>query len=186
MNGATTREFDYGFVRIMKELKKLEGKPHVKVGFQGAEGNKPHEDSRGSLTVAEVAVYNEFGTSDGRIPERPFMRSTYDTKRDEWTVLTDKFAADIYTGHKNVEQALDLLGHQIVKDIQARIRSSPEWAVANAESTYLRKLAKTATGIADVGSVKPLIDTGQMLNSVTYVKVMKGGDATINEGVEVN
>jgi len=182
--GATTREFDRGFIHIMKELRKLEDKPYVKVGIQGAKGNAQKKGTKEPLTVVEVAVYNEFGAPKANIPERPFMRSTYDTKRSEWQDLTDRLQDGIYKG-LTIDKALDVLGLKMQADVIARIRSSPSWAVPNAESTYLRKLNKSDVSLLahDVGDVKPLIDTGQMVESVTSVKVMKRSD-DYKEGVQ--
>lgn len=50
------------FFRELKKLQDLE----VQVGFQG---DQKYEDG---TSIAEVAVYNEFGSSD--TPERPFRR----------------------------------------------------------------------------------------------------------------
>ena len=45
--------------------------------------------------VAERAIPNEFGTEDGHIPERSFVRSAYDTEIDSiLDRLTEKLGAD--------------------------------------------------------------------------------------------
>ena len=176
MKGVTTQEFDHGFKRIVKELKILEGKPFVKVGFQGAKGDAQHTGSIGS-TVTGVAVCNEFGTST--IPERPFMRSTFDIEKDKWSKRTAELADLIYLGKTNVKQALGILGQTIQQAIKDRIKNSREWAAANAESTYMRKLKKGGSP----GEVVPLIDTAQMINATSYQTVMKSSCDDSN-GVE--
>lgn len=156
-----TRVIDRGFKRIIKELKKLEKKPYVKVGFP-AESSKTEagkEDSDGDVsefvTVLEVAIYHEFGTIN--MPERSFIRASFDQERKKYEELNKKLLTDIYSGNKTVEKALDILGMTIENDIKAFIRNgdvSPE---------SIRALNEGGT---------TLDDTGQMLNSITYVKVM--------------
>ena len=167
--GVTIQVFDKGFKHIMREIRKLEDRPFIKAGVQGAKGLKKEAD--GKLTVVQVAVYNEFGAPKANIPERAFIRSTHDTKSKEWFELVKKLKDLIYKG-LSLDQALGILGLKMQTDIKDRIKHSRDWAKANSQSTYLRKLKKGGKP----GEVVPLIDTGQMLNSITFVKVMKSSE----------
>ena len=163
----TTRtiEKDYGFKRIMKQYELLARKPYVKVGLLSGPSNKPKEvrtsdggtKLKEELTILEVAVFNEFGTKN--IPERSFIRSTYDEKKNEWWALTKNLKSKIYKGTSDVKTSLKIIGEKIVADDQKKIRSNVP--PPNKPSTVRRKK-----------SSKTLIDTGQLLGSIKY-KVYK-------------
>lgn len=138
----------------MAEMEKMKGKPYVKVGFPAPAFGKPREDDQ--LTVGEVAVYNEFGTTDDEgnthVPERSFLRSTMDEKRSVIQDFIDKTlekVPDEYT----TEQALERIGLFAVKLIAQKINSNIP--PPNAPSTIRRKQ-----------SSQTLIDTRQMVQTL--------------------
>lgn len=103
------------------------------------------------LRVAQVAFWNEFGTT--RAPARPFFRGMIAAKSPDWG---RDMAKAIKAKGYSVEQALALMGERIKDQLQKSIVdfASP----GNAPSTIRRK-----------GFDKPLIDTGTMQRSVDYV-----------------
>jgi phage gpG-like protein len=137
-----------GYKEILAEMKKLEKSPYVKVGVMG---EKKH--TGGSATNVEVAVFHEFGTST--VPERSFIRSTTDEQSRAWSQLTASLRSQIMKLGMRVEQALDIMGLKIKSDIQAKIRSNIPPPLKHREGTAL-------------------IDTGQLINSIRFVKVMNG------------
>ena len=68
--GTKTLDRDLGMKDILKQVKILRGKPFVKAGFP-EEANRPRKDGD-PLSNAEIATVHEFGSTDGRIPERSF------------------------------------------------------------------------------------------------------------------
>jgi hypothetical protein len=107
---------------------------------------------RGSdQTNAQIGFYQEFGTS--KIPQRSFLRSTFDQKVTEYRKLNKKAMVQAAKGRIGVEQALDLLGQKIASDVKAKIRS--KIPPPNAPSTIKAKSSST-----------PLIDTAQLLNAI--------------------
>ena len=103
--------------------------------------------------IIERATWNEFGTR--RIPERPFMRRSLKGNRAKYQAFMRQQAKQIIENKQTVGRSLSMLGIMAQGDIQHEIsvlRDPP-----NAPSTIARK-----------GSSKPLIDTGQMRQSVTY------------------
>ena len=85
------------FFRELKKLQDLE----VQVGFQG---DQKYEDG---TSIAEVAVYNEFGSSD--TPERPFMRQSFENHEAELKAGCEA-ANRIVNSGGSAEQALQQLG----------------------------------------------------------------------------
>lgn len=89
------------------------------------------------------------------IPERSFMRSTFDEKEGSWS----KFAADqlgkVLDGSLHPDRFFERIGQRIVADIQQKIKDIND--PPNAGVTKARK-----------GSSSPLIDSGRLRQAVTY------------------
>jgi hypothetical protein len=117
--------------------------------------HKPYEDIS---EVARVAVWNEFGTTNG-IPARPFFRNAIDGNREKIFDMAARFANLAMIGKSTVAEAFERLGLFMQSTIRSSIRNG-SWQ-ANSPKTEKKK-----------GSTKPLIDTGQMINSVTFIKFM--------------
>ncbi|HEY4723550.1 MAG TPA: hypothetical protein VII92_16975 [Anaerolineae bacterium] len=145
------------FARVMRELGTFRGYT-IKVGYQ--DNGETSDD--GTPTVA-IAIFNEFGTSDGKIPPRPFLSSAIDSAHDE---IRERFKVEldsILADERSAIQAAKRLGIFGVQLVKQRIRDSTSWAEPNADTTIDRK-----------GSSKPLVDTGEMLNSVTWIVESNG------------
>ena len=106
---------------------------------------------------ANLPVYasaNEFGTQDGRIPERAFLRKTFDD--DAAIKAVFDFGAQIYDKTGLIKDMLKAMGAKLVSEIQKSIDSNIP--PPNAPSTIKAKGGKDHT----------LIDTGRMRQGVTY------------------
>ncbi len=102
------------------------------------------------LSVAQVAFWNEFGTTHA--PARPAFRTTILRKSKDWgDRLSKAIVATDYDGRK----ALGLLGQSMRDDLE---NSIAQWSTPpNAPSTIARK-----------GFDKPLIWTGVMQRAHDY------------------
>ncbi len=153
-----TKVIDKGFKRIRKDLNKVDGS-EVDIGILKGEVGILDAVSGKSFEVAEIAAVHEFGTTKaGRnnsvtIPERSFMRSTFDDNRVKYTQVLKSLMGDVLQGNKTVEQALSLFGERVVGDIKKKITSIRE--PANAPSTIEGK-----------GFNNPLIRTGTMRSRI--------------------
>lgn len=137
---------------IKKLFSRLE-KGTVDVGILAGEGK--HEDSE--LTVAQVGFYNEFGTST--IPERSFIRSTIEGDRKDIKKVAKAQYKKVLNGKTTVEDGLGILGAFTAGLIQEKFTNN-NWP-SNSSAT-----------IAIKGSSTPLIDSGQLRQSISYqVKV---------------
>lgn len=148
---------DYGFKDIMKILSDLDYK--LRVGFQDGDITHYQVDSNYRVkqpgeSMADIAAQNEFGTR--KIPERSFMRTAFDENiADITTYFSDQLGLVIDKA-QNIQQALGLTGQLVTGLIQRKIRQIV--IPPNAPFTIIQK-----------GSSKPLIDFGQMIQSVRYV-----------------
>jgi hypothetical protein len=159
------------YKKLRTELKQLDG-AFVKVGFPeggkvGSPGKrkkdaKPYSDMS---EIAQIAAWNEFGVpgknKEWQIPPRPFFRSAVDGGREALKGFKEKVYNLFVLGRLSPAQALDELGLWMQARLRTSIRNG-DWP-ANAPSTIKAK-----------GSSKPLIDTAQMLNSVTWIKILAG------------
>lgn len=140
---------DLGWKRIQRDLEDL-GKKSVEVGIQSDAGI----DKEGN-PIIERAVTNEFGDPKQRIPERSFVRSSFDEKQGELADITSKLTGAVIDGKMTPNEAAVLLGQKHENDIREKI-------------TTLSTPPNSPYTIAQKGSSNPLIDTDQMRASVRY------------------
>jgi len=121
--------------------------------------------------VAGVAVVQEYGTEDGRIPSRSFMRSTQAEKKTEWDNTMKKGFSAVMKGSRTSAQVMEALGLMAAGDVRKKIAliTTPPLATAT-----LKSRARRAGPGAKAVSIKPLNDTGYMLATLTHVVI--GGD----------
>lgn len=118
----------------------------VKVGFL-EKGTYPDGTS-----VPMVAAINEFGAPSRGQPPRPFFRNMIQAKSGEWPkAIEGLLKANDY----DTKRVLELTGAAIAGQLRQSIVDLVEPPLA--PSTIARKK-----------SSKPLVDTGHMLNSVSY------------------
>lgn len=120
----------------------------------------------GSDEYVMIASVHEFGATIRRgkgsinIPERSFLRTTFDEKNEEWVSFFKSQLKQVLALKMDVQTLYKRLGTKMVADIQERITDLD--APPNAPST-----------IAQKGSSNPLIDTGGLRMRVTYKVVRK-------------
>lgn len=105
---------------------------------------------------ANFVMQHDVGPSTIEIPERPFLRSTFDEKNKEWQKKAEAQLNLVATGRKDAAGMLNTLGNVLEGDIKRKIASGP--FTPNAPSTVRQKK-----------SAKPLIDSGRMRSSVRYI-----------------
>ncbi len=135
--------------RLEKVLHKMAHAPHVAVGLLQDEKVSP------GFNMVDLALVHEYGSKDGRIPRRSFIRSTCDAQQTEHLKLITRLQSKIIEGKKSLRQALGLLGEVVSKDMVQTINNGIAPALALA--TIARK-----------GSSKALIDTGRLKGSITH------------------
>jgi phage gpG-like protein len=135
--------------RLEKLIAKMSSRPHVAVGILQDE----KVDDR--FSMIDLAIVHEYGSKNGHIPQRSFIRSTCDAQRNEHFRLIDVLQSKIIQGKLALYQALGQLGEVVTKDIVQTINSgiAPDFKSA----TIKRKK-----------SSKPLIDTGRLKGSITH------------------
>lgn len=137
-------------------IEKLEGKITELKGLSVVVGVTAKSNARSDeLTNADLAMIHEFGSPVHNIPERSFLRKPLINNAETVASLAKTAIGKFIAGEISLEAALGYVGEE-AKGISKE-------AVTNGISPAL----KPAT-IKRKKSSKPLIDTGQLLNSITY------------------
>ena len=133
---------------IRERLQKNSG---VLVGLPAGTGS--YEDG---APIAVIGAVHEFGSADGTIPERSFLRVPLRQNAEDFKSVWRAQISKVVEGELSMHQVMSQLGARAVAVSQEAI--SEGIAPGNAESTVKRK-----------GSSKPLIDTGQLRQSITFI-----------------
>ena len=184
--GASIVDRDRGFAAFFKQMAEVAGEHAVKVGILSAsEKGGLHEvdpvtGKASPLTIAEIAVVNEFGTQDGRIPPRPFVSSTFDEQRGKLQDMAEKGCRRIAEGKLTPDQVLGMMGATLAAEVKKKVTTGSEIPPPNAPSTLARKVGAgvwNRGGKAQRAAKGPrtLVNTGAMINAVTW-QVVGSGD----------
>lgn len=139
----SVQDQDLGLAQLIRTL--TGGvQPSVQVGVRGDPGSD----------LVTYAAANEFGTEDGHVPERSYLRSTIDENQTIYAGQLEAAVGDLIDG-KSMLPRLRRLGMIAKRDVQLKIRELK--TPPNAPSTIRKK-----------GSSNPLIDTGRLRNSIDF------------------
>lgn len=143
---------DRGYRKFARNMRRHAKGPNVTVGVQGTEAS---ETRKFGETNAAIAATHEFGSIDGRIQQRSFIRAPMD--RERALILRMLEVAVRSTARDgNARKHLGIVGARARAEMVRTIDQSIGLALL-ARSTRLRK-----------GSSRPLIDTGQLKGSITW------------------
>ena len=145
-------DIDKGYDNLVAELGSMD-QPYVLVGIRQDKGGQVELGEE--LTLAAIASVNEFGSEDGHVPSRPFLRFTVDSNQAEYVAELGEIIGRAVDGKATTEEGLTKLGLKAVRDVQATITTND--FKENAQAT---KDAK--------GSTSPLIDTGRLRQSIDF------------------
>lgn len=177
MGRSSVTDTDMGYDRLAKTLNLLAEKRYVVVGIRGEAGarreratsqatttksGRPSKKTKrvgivdpDAFTLVEIASVNEFGSEDGRIPERSFLRSTFDMHKDRYYRILNAAVTRVIAGRSEINHELGQLGLRAAGDVQKTIG-------------MLREPPNAAVTIAKKGSSKPLRDTGRLAASIDF------------------
>ena len=148
--------------KILKAVKKMSAGPHVQVGILQ---DKPRDDG---FSMTALAAVHEYGSSNGHIPARSFIRSTCDAKQKQHMLLIKKLEEKVFMGQISLKQALTTLGEVVSKDMVQTINRgiAPDLAQSTkaAKKRSMKRQKRRLTGIG----FKPLIETGQLKGAITH------------------
>lgn len=142
------------------------GESSVRVGVLGEKASAMADG--GPMTVGQVAVVHEFGTS--RIPKRSFLREPIDRTREELDARMTALLMQVASGELELRQALDQIGLSLSASLADGIRKGLPVPPLKPETVRkrMRKDGKTSS--------TPLFNTGQLANSISH-QIVKRNEA---------
>lgn len=143
---------DRGYKALQANMRKHAKGPNVTVGIQGTEASQSHGVGQTNVTIAAV---HEFGSRDGRIDQRSFIRATIDRERALLGRMLER-AARATAADGDARRHIGLVGE--------RARAEMVRTIDN--SIGLKPLAKST--IDRKGSTTPLLNTGQLKGAITW------------------
>jgi hypothetical protein len=126
---------------------------HVQVGFFGSKAMQSHEDSK--LTVVEVAAKHEFGEG---VPRRSMIVDWFDENERANEERLEKYGLAVLDGKVKVIKGMDVVGLVFTSEMRQRMHARIPPPLSE-ETLEKRKH----------GGDVPLIDTGQMVNSLSHL-----------------
>lgn len=163
-----TREIDKGYKQILANIKAIKSS-YVKGGFpanspetkdkhieteKGDNGGEFTPISGGNApTVLDIAIWSEFGTSS--MSERSFIRKSFEENKAKYKKTADQLLSAIMDGQISLDSALDRMGLMLQTDIKKFLVDG-------------KVKPKSQRAIDENG--KTLVDTAQMMQSITYKK----------------
>jgi phage gpG-like protein len=145
--------------------KRIKDAQHISahVGVLANKGGNAQVGESG-LTLVELAAIHEFGSADGHIPERSFIRGTLFARvADQLKHRVTEAVKEIAEDKTDVKTAIGRLGAWAAAEIKNTISRNE----ADGYGDYPYPPLADST-IAAKGSSTPLVDTGQLLNSITW------------------
>lgn len=156
--GAKVTVVDMGWNRAVREVL-LADNSNVKVGFpeKGKLKNPQNAHSKDMSDMVTVAAVHEFGAPSKNIPVRSFMRSTFDENIENIKKIQEREYGKLLAGKSTVEMSLGRIGLWFKSKVQKKIRDLKEPGLKASTVAKRRK-----------HSDNPLVDTGQMVQSVQH------------------
>lgn len=142
---------------VLENIKAMVGK-QVLIGIPGEKDGR-RGDPMGNAALGYI---HENGSPARNIPARPFLVPGVQEATPKAIEQLKKAAADGLDDPAAVDRGLNAAGLLAQSAVKNRIRNSVGFAPLSPK-TLAKRRAKGAAG------TKPLIRTGQLLNSITYV-----------------
>lgn len=151
-----------GFDELVKRvtpLKDLEAHVGILASKGGSETHHAAAEKGSQITLLELAAIHEFGSPAANIPERSFIRSTFNNPagQAELKDVYAKLAKAVVNGKMTAAKAVELLGMKMQAMVKNTIMLGEGVPPPNAPATIEAK-----------GSSRPLVDTGQLVGAITY------------------
>ena len=141
---------------LLKRIERLSNKA-MQIGiFQDGDGGKVHgEEGKDDITILEIATIHEFGAMKVNIPERSFIRKTFDEQKSNMGNVMDKFFTKYIEGSIEYDICMDAIGEYMVGLVRKTI--------VDMDSPPLKQLTIDRKGSSGV-----LVDTSKLIDSITW------------------
>ncbi len=142
---------------VMKNIAKLERR-RVYVGIPAAQNARLDDN----LNNATLGYIHEFGSPARNIPARPFLIPGVKAAQDKTIGILGEGAKNALSEKGNIESSLTKAGIVASNSVKNTINTADGFAPLS-DATLLARAKR------GVKRTKPLVDTGQLRNSITYI-----------------
>ena len=144
-------------LKIRREFTELQ-RWHVVVGVPEKTATLGREVGQSNATLANI---HENGSPARGIPPRPFLRVSLEKDKPNLIALLNRTSRDFCDGKIKVDATYTLIGLHAQNTIKAYLRASDNFTPLK-EGTLAARKRRGFIG------EKPLIETGQLLNSIDF------------------
>lgn len=142
---------------------------YVLVGIPQKSTDRPKSNQKVGVTNAELLFMHTNGSPINNVPARPVIEpAIYNDRERIAKMLSKAFSLKLDGKNEEAEKQLKLVGMRSQNVCRAWFTNPDNGWPPNAPSVYNNKLKKGST------DPKPLIDTGELRKSITYVVVKDG------------
>lgn len=136
----------------------------VMVGVPAEKGlRNPDSEQRGPINNAALAFIHEHGAPEANIPARPFLIPGVKDSQPSWLPRIKDAGKAAFEGRAGaVDANLAAAGQLAAQAVQRKIRTGPFAPLSPRTIAQRRRKGQK-------GQIRPLIDTAQMLQSITWV-----------------
>ncbi|MEE3504838.1 hypothetical protein QN399_00925 [Pseudomonas sp. 10C3] len=146
--------------QVLASIQELAGK-QVLVGIPATKASRDNED-KSPLNNAQIGYIMENGSPIANIPARPSLIPGVEDQMESITAHLEKAAKAAMSGNaEKVDDELNATGLIAQAGVRNRITNGDFAPLAKSTLAARRKRGRTG--------VKPLIDTSQLRNAMTYV-----------------
>jgi len=154
--------FNRDFTKLLKTLTNKE----VLVGVPAAKANRKEP----AVNNAMLAYIHDNGSPLAHIPPRPFLCAGIEQNKEQITKYMEQAGkAALENDPARMERALNAVGLTAQKAVRRKIQTGPFTPLKASTIAARKRKHKSRKNT----SVTPLIDTGQLLQSINYVITTK-------------
>lgn len=174
--------------KVLAAIQKLASQ-EVLVGIPATEAERNDDEPGAPLNNAQIGYIHEYGSPKANIPARPFLESGVEDQRASITNHLQAAAKAAFSGQgEKVDQSLNAAGliastgarnklnsgefaPLAPSTIRNRHKSRGTKSMRASEKRYLELIASGSSPeqAQDEAGIQPLVNTGQLRNSITYV-----------------
>lgn len=140
--------------RFIKNAEKIGG--HVEVGWLGSQSHLSHGGGKQSITMADLAAIHYHGAPSRNIPKRDVVTPTLEQNREKYLSFVERSIPALIDGSMELKTMWQFLGMEGQADLQKQM------VTAKLAPLHPRTIKRK-------GSSRPLIDSGQLRQGVTYI-----------------
>lgn len=137
---------------ILKALQDLDGQ-YVQIGVLG-------DDGKGDVNIVSIATIHEYGAPKAGIPERSFIRASFDKNEDEYVKQIKDYVNRVLQGEVSGNTLYTKMGQTVAQDTQKHIRAKIPPSLQASTLRARRRRGNEGT--------TPLIDTGRLIGAISY------------------